>query len=43
MLEDMLAESILRGTFAAGDTVTIDADEERLRVQILALAQGNIM
>ena len=43
MLEDMLAESILRGTFTSGDTVTVDADEERLRVQILALAQGNIL
>lgn len=41
MLEDMLAESILRGTFTSGDTVTVDADEDRLRVQILALAQGN--
>ena len=41
MLEDMLAESILRGTFSSGDTVTVDADEDRLRVHTLALAQGN--
>ena len=46
MLEDMLAESILRGTFAAGDTVTVDADEnneERLSVYTPALIQSNNM
>nr|HET6902871.1 ATP-dependent Clp protease ATP-binding subunit [Ktedonobacteraceae bacterium] len=41
MLEDMLAESILRGAFASGDTVTVDAAEDKLTVQTLALVPGD--
>ncbi len=37
MLEDMLAESILRGTFAPGDTVTVDVADDKLTVHTLAL------
>ena len=44
MLEDLLAESLLRGTFVSGDTVTVDVVEDALAVTVhaLALAQGNV-
>ncbi len=41
MLEDMLAESILRGTFAPGDTITVDAADDKLTVHTLALIPQN--
>ncbi len=41
MLEDMLAESILQGTFAPGDIVLVDAAEsgDRLVVNVLEMAK----
>ncbi len=38
MLEDQLSDAILRGEFRAGDTIEIDAKEDRL----LMLAQGEV-
>jgi len=38
MLEDQLSEAILRGEFQPGDTIEIDAKEDRL----LMLAQGEV-
>ena len=45
MLEDLLAESLLRGSIVSGDSVTVDAIEDRLSVTVhtLALAQGNTL
>ncbi len=39
MLEDLLAESILQGAFAPGDTVIVDDVNNRLAVNTLAVAQ----
>jgi ATP-dependent Clp protease ATP-binding subunit ClpA len=38
MLEDQLSDAILRGEFRSGDTIEIDAKEDRL----LMLAQGEV-
>lgn len=43
MLEDMLAESILRGTFVPGDTVTVDVAEDKLTVYTLVLVPQNTL
>jgi ATP-dependent Clp protease ATP-binding subunit ClpA len=38
MLEDQISDAILRGEFRSGDTIEIDAKDERL----LLLAQGEV-
>jgi ATP-dependent Clp protease ATP-binding subunit ClpC len=42
MLEDLLAESILQDAFLAGDTVVVDAVDDRLAVNMLVVAQESL-
>src|SRR5256714_10872995 len=42
MLEDLLAESILQGAFAPGDTVIVDDVNNRLAVNTLLIAQESL-
>ncbi len=41
MLEDMLAEAILQGTWTAGDTIVVDVVEGKLAMQVLASVQSD--
>jgi ATP-dependent Clp protease ATP-binding subunit ClpC len=42
LVEDALAEGVLRGVYRAGDAIEIDADGDQLRARVLAsLAAGN--
>jgi ATP-dependent Clp protease ATP-binding subunit ClpC len=43
MLEDLLAESILQGTFAPGDTIIVHAAEDKLVVNTLLVAQESLL
>jgi ATP-dependent Clp protease ATP-binding subunit ClpC len=40
LLDDMLAESILRGTFTPGNTVVVDVEDGKLVTRVLALVRG---
>lgn len=42
MLDDMLAESILRGTFTVGDTVVVDVEDGKLAAKLLVLVRGDL-
>ncbi len=42
MLDDMLAESILRGTLSHGDRVIVDVVEGQLTIETVALVQGSV-
>jgi ATP-dependent Clp protease ATP-binding subunit ClpC len=41
MLDDMLAESILRGAFTASDTVVVDVEDGKLVTRVMALVGGD--
>jgi ATP-dependent Clp protease ATP-binding subunit ClpC len=41
MLDDMLAESILRGAFIASDTVVVDVEDGKLVTRVMALVGGD--
>lgn len=40
LLDDLLAESLLRGDIKAGDTVVVDAIEGRLAAKVAAISRG---